>query len=392
MKTIMNVGKPYLINEDDSVKLEVELKWDEKSYKVWYKVDKKYGEFFSYEVSDYILCFILLYCMEHNYDLYFEGKLSEEFYNNITEYLMPAISQNIKQYNSIKITHNGLVNYHFNGNHVGTGLSCGVDSFYTIFKNISHSKESNLSINTLTFFNAGASGEFGGDLARQIYLERGHHFSHVAKELNCDFLMVDTNANEFLMQNHEATHVFRTLSIPLALQKYFSRYYFSSTYQYSDFKFDWFDPSLYDLLNMACLSTSNIKFVLVGGETTRMGKVEYISQFPLVQRELNVCIHGITNDNTCSKCKRTILNLYLLGKIDLFDKCFDVPSFYKNKRKMIRWCLASNEKVDIPELKKWLKKKKEIKISDRVYVFFFRPCRFIYKTIRKTCRIFLKKK
>ena len=56
-------------------------------------------------------------------------------------------------------------------NAVGTGVSCGIDSFYTI-QNHCNRKEQDYNITHLTFFNAGASGEYGGDKARELYKKR----------------------------------------------------------------------------------------------------------------------------------------------------------------------------------------------------------------------------
>lgn len=373
MRKVIYIGKPFIVSEEEFSKIKVSIHADDiPEYYAYYSVPASYEQYLTYEVSDFALVCLLLYCMEHDYDMFFDGALSEELYVSITEYLIPAICQNIKKYHSIKIECEKLVTIKFNGTHVGTGLSCGVDSFYTVIKNLNHSDNSNLNLTTLTFFNAGASGMYGGDEARRIYLERANHFKDIAKKFNCDFLTVDTNFNEFLHQDHEATHIFRTLSIVFALQKYFSRYYFSSSFPFNMFRFSAFDPGYYSLLIMICLSTKNLKFTEVGAETTRLGKIRLIADNNIVQESLNVCISETNNCNNCIKCKRTMLNLYIEGKLDLFYKVFDVNYFYKNKKKFIMWAIKNKNGADMNEIYTALCNKGEISIFKRFYGLIYR--------------------
>lgn len=324
-------------------------------------------------------------------DIRCEGTVSERLYNQLTSYLIPAIAKNIKRYKAIRICCK-TSDVEFHGKAVGTGLSCGVDSFYAVLKNLEHDKSSKLQLTHLCFFNAGATGMFGGEKARHIYLERLKRFQTVSNELGCSFLTCDSNMNEFLMQEHEMTHVFRTLAIPMALQKLFSVYYFASSYEYSEFKFTDFDPSYYDILTMPLLSNQNLRFELVGGETTRLGKVEYIAGYDITKRELNVCIDGITNCHNCRKCRRTMLDLYLIGKLDEFDKVFDVSWFYRNKHRMFIWAIMNQWRVDMPEIVRELKRKHEIGFGDSVIAYVSFPIYFLKLTIGKIkFRLFKKK-
>lgn len=297
MKNIILIDKAYVENRGVS-RLVFDLTCESNSklpqYSLFYQVDSEYEEFLTYEVADSCVVCLLLYAMQHDLDIVSKVPISERLYKQLTEYLIPAISQNIKMYHQIDITAE-KVNPYYNSDAVGAGLSCGVDSFYSILKNLKHGQESELNITHLCFFNAGATGMFGGEEARRIFEERGKSFKNVADKIGCKFLMCDSNMNEFLHQEHEMTHTFRTLSIPLALQKLFHLYYFASSYEYSRFKFSSFDTSYYDILTLPNLSNQNIRFELVGGETTRQGKVSYISEFPITYGTLNVCINGVTN-------------------------------------------------------------------------------------------------
>ena len=372
MNNVLHISKPYLENIDDKTRMIFDLRYPTGEYSLYFEVDQKFGKYFATELSDSCVVCVLMYAMEHNLNIESEGPISERIYNQLNRYLIPAISTNISKYKPISIN-SDTVDIHFCCKGVGAGLSCGVDSFYSILKNLEHSKKSKLRLTHLCFFNAGATGMYGGEEARNVYLNRGKRFKTVAQNLGCEFLMCDSNMNEFLMQEHEMTHVVRTLSIPLALQKLFSVYYFASSYKYSEFKFHESDMSYYDILTLPLLSNQNIRFELVGAETTRQGKVNYISKFDITKKELNVCINGVENCCSCRKCKRTMLNLFNAGVLDEYTAVFNVTWFKQNQRKLVRWALLNFWRVDMGEIIKDLRHNKKIRFYDYLIVAFEMP-------------------
>lgn len=354
MKLIIN--KPYIETNGETCRLISVIEKGIVKYPMYLQFDLKYKDYLVTEVADSYLVCLLLYAMQHKLDIECRAPITERLYVQLTEYLIPAISKNISKYSSIQINC-ALSNPKFHGKFAATGCSCGVDSFYNILKNLNYSEESGLNIKYLTFFNAGASGGRGGERARRIFKKRLQQAGQVAKELKCEFIAVDSNMNEFLKQNHEATHVFRTLSIPLALQKLFNIYYFSSGTSYSDFKFTAFDPAFYDILTIPNLSTDNLRFVLVGGETTRQGKIDYISKFDITKKYLNVCLFTADNCGICGKCKRTMCGLMLAGKLEEYSKRFKLHNVEKKKIQLIHWALRHRDKNDMPEICQLLEEK-----------------------------------
>ena len=385
------IKKPYIKNNNGKSKLIFEIEQNDASiYKMYFEVEQRFEKYLTYEVSDACLVCILLYAMEHNKNIRCEGKVSYRLLYQLENYLIPAISKNIKRYNKIKVFAD-VIDINFNSTSIGTGLSCGVDSFYSILKGLERNQIEGNKITHLCFFNAGSQGMFGGEKAREIFLARANKFKKVAEELKCDFLICDSNMNEFLMQEHEMTHVFRTLAIPLALQKLFKLYYFSSSYEYKEFKFTDFDPSYYDILTIPNLSNDTIRFELCGGETTRLGKIEYISQFDITYNYLNVCIDGVENCGKCRKCKRTILDLYLVDKLDNYSKVFDLNDFKSHKHKWFRWAIQNRWRVDMPEIVQQLNKKHEINIIDYIIAYITLPI-YVFSLIRSKLKFKIWKK
>ncbi len=335
---------------------------------IWYEFDAEYRAYICTERIDGVLVNILLYCMENGHDITSNIPVSEKLYYQLVNFLIPSISGNIAQYKKIEI--NAPVDFGTieTKNAVGTGCSGGVDSFYSILKNTDIITKS-YNITHLTFFNAGASGNYGGDEARELFQNRYERMRHIANDLNLPLIAVDTNINEFLQQEHTKTHTFRSLAIPLLLQKLFGVYYYSSGYGFNDVHFDYKGTAPYDLLTCTCLSNENIVFYSSGGESDRINKVDYISNFDITFKHLNVCVSEESNCGRCSKCRRTILELYALNKLDNYNKVFSINEFHGMKNKWLGEMLSC-KKTDtyMREIYDTLREKNiKIPLSSRTY-------------------------
>ena len=305
----LTIGKPYIEYIKDKVRICAELKIEEKkTFIAWYEIGAEYGEYVCTERTDAFVVNVLLYAMEHSLDIECEQVMSEKLYYQLNEYLIPCISKNISKYNRISIIATLSNEKLESRGAVGASLSGGVDSFYTLSKHMDR-KEKSYEITHLTFFNAGASGSYGGDDARKRYFERIDWIKNVADCVKKEFLCVDTNMNEFLMQDHRSTHTFRTLSIPLVLQKLFSKYYFATGYPLPHFEFCPIDTADYDLLNVFCFGTETLSFYASGAEATRMDKLYEITKLEITGKYLNVCVSESVNCGKCEKCQRTMMGL-----------------------------------------------------------------------------------
>jgi hypothetical protein len=312
---------------------------------------------------------------------------------------MPVISANIKKYKMISIKCDNLETLRFNGKAVGTGFSCGVDSFYTVLKNLEHTQSSELKLTHLFFCNAGGNGGMGGKLARQVFKMRNEHFSMVADELKLDYLYCDCNINEFLQQVHVSTHTFRTLAMVLAFQKLFSVYYFSSGYRADEFSVCLEDTGKYDILTLPNISNQNCRFVSVGSEVSRQGKVEYITRFDMPKKYLHVCLDNknpsvVKNCSHCKKCKRTMLNLYFAGKLDEYSELFDIDYFYKNKENIILWALleGNDKQTDMEEIATLLRAKGLVSYNNKIKFKIGICIRWIKRLIKKEIKLFTNEK
>ena len=365
------ISRPIVCNNCDKSRLCFKITHKGNIYEAYYEVDSIYKDYLCDERSDGLVVNLLLYAMEHNLNIECEQVMSDKLYYQLTEYLIPLISKHIKKYHKINII-SELTSEPLKVNNyaVGASLSCGVDSFYTLLRHL-NKKENNYNITHLCFFNAGASGANGGGKARLRYLERIDYIKTCSQKLNLPMVCVDTNINEYLAQGHEATHTFRTLAIPLILQKLFNKYYFASGFDVSRFCFSPTDTAKYDLLITQCISNNMVRFYLSGGEVSRIEKVKYISDYDITYDYLNVCTSEISNCCKCDKCRRTILELYALKKLDCYNKIFDIQYFYNHKHLFFAQMIGLGLWQERDDKEDWIDIYKIIKkeISFKDYLF-----------------------
>lgn len=374
----LQIGKPYITHHASKVRLNAELYLDgSKIYDVWYEFDEDYEKYLCCERVDGIVLNVLLYAMEHGYDIRCDSPMSERLYYQITTYLIPEISSHIREYSKVNIRAKLSSDVIDTANGVGASLSGGVDSFYTLFKHYDR-PEKRYNITHLTFFNAGASGQYGGDEARNRYFERIEWIKGVAAKLNLKLVTVDTNINEFLQEDHEATHTFRTLSLVFLLQKLFSVYYFASGFPFESFAYKYFDTAPYDLLSAKCLSTDNLTIYISGGEVNRLEKIRYIADIPMTYDYLNVCVSEAINCSKCAKCQRTMMELYTLGMLDKYAKVFDVDYFQQHKKKYLCSTVVNRHEYDWVDIYPIIKDRGEISLD----VYLRAGVKIAYKGIR----------
>ncbi len=386
---MIKIGIPYLIyTEDNKVRLCSKVSsnsWE--TQEIWYEVDSKYESFFCFERADSFLLAFLPYAMMFAEDIVVEGKISEKLYYQIVNIFMPAITKYSNFYQKVSIQVAGLDSECMTSseNHikdaVGTGFSAGVDSFFTIYKNLNQDTKS-FNLTHLCFFNLGACGTFDEVKALARYQKRIELFKGFVEENNLNFVCVNSNIAGISRISFNYTHTFLSLSAVLALQKLFKIYYYSSGCGLDEFCFNYKDAAFFDLLNVQCFSTEGTNFYVTGASESRCDKLDYISQFDAPLKMLNVCNDNDVNCRTCEKCVRTMACLYALGKLDLFNQVFDIDDFKKNLARRLAFMMAKKYDGSIegnackeifPVIRK---NKRHVPISTYFYFvpYFFKYC------------------
>ena len=139
---------------------------------IWFEVRREYGEYLCWERSDAFVIGLLNYAMRNGHDITCEAPMGEDLHYQITTYLIEAIAKGDARMYHTRITaevdHSELPC----DNAVGTGISCGIDSFHALAGN-NDAKYPKHRITHLTFNNVGSHGE--GEHARRLFAERKEH-------------------------------------------------------------------------------------------------------------------------------------------------------------------------------------------------------------------------
>ncbi len=308
----------------------------------------EYAEIFvNPESSDCFLMGLLYYAMRLGYSLKMEGRISAQLLWNLTHEAMPLISAYRTCVRPVKIEAAETVDFQ-PGHFVGTGFSGGVDSFLTIIGNLQHHLRPEEKLTHLFFFNSGTHGR-GRTLeelehVRKKFRMRYESFAPAAQMIGLPFIPVDSNVHSFMPDDVASQVSLCNASAIYFLRKGLSRYLSSSEgFNYTI----WFDyirlQPVEKRINMdfveamLCqwLGDGNLQIIPYGNNLSRIEKTLLVADYVPAQQCLNVCNSVNMMERNCSvcvKCRRTMLDLELLNKLDQFRKVFDVD-LYRQKFK-----------------------------------------------------------
>lgn len=377
---------PKIIDEGEATKLVANITIGSKTHEMWYSVPRKFEKYLVTECLDGYVVGILPLAMKLNESIHIKGAISERLLYQLTHYLVPTLSYANSKWSIIDITADEVYSDLLarNGS-VGTGISAGVDSFSTV---IDHINEGGFEVEYFTFFNVGSHGDKGGERARELFWSRADIVKPFVDEYGGKFLTVDSNISELLGMLHQETHTLRSASCVLILQKLFKYYYYASAFRIENFKLSEYDMSYYDIYTLNMLSTNATTFYSSVVQYTRVQRTELLTKNEITKKYLNVCVKLINEDgNNCSecfKCMRTELTLDIIGKLQDYEKVFDLEKYYKKKVKFSAYIIANkkdnihyNEIVDLMASYKY-----SVSGMTRLFIFYYAVKRNITKLIK----------
>lgn len=342
--SMLTIHKPEIIKTEKGARLQTLFTINGSEEILWYEVEEKYSEFLTVERADAFLVGLFLLAFKNGHDIEVLAPVSERLYYTLNTYLFPLIAE-IRGVKTIKVYCKDIVVDPFpNAGAVGTGLSCGIDSFSTIYNHLVDECPEDYKITHFTFFNVGSNGGLGGDKARELFQKRAELVRPCAQELGKELLTLDSNISEVLQLGFYETHTYRNISACLALQKLFKVYYYSSSYSMKYFDLKPNSCGHYDIFNMSMLSTENINFFSSCPHHTRVEKTRMVSNFEPAYKYLNVCLVDGENCGGCEKCVRTLFTLEILGKLNEFSSVFNLDNYYQKRDKYIAKVLAYHKK------------------------------------------------
>ncbi|WP_088052328.1 hypothetical protein [Virgibacillus dakarensis] len=337
------IHKPEVLTEKDRGIIRALLEIGDKKDFLWFSVPKQYKDYLTYERGDSFLVGLLLLAMKQGQDIKLHFPISERLYYTLTNYLIKALTIAMPHLTQISIIHNGLESAPIKTiGAVGTGFSAGVDSFCTVYEHLMDECPESLKLTHFTFHNAGSNGDFGGENARTLFKERLKLVTPFCNEKEMDMIPIDSNISEVLNMDYVPSHTIRNAACILALQKLFRYYYYSSGRQFQHFELSPTIGASYDILTLNMLSTESLTFFSTGSSYSRVEKTKIVANYEPTYRYLNVCTNGdAANCSTCEKCLRTMLTFDVMGKLQLYEKVFDLKKYQYRKTGYIAQVLAT---------------------------------------------------
>lgn len=331
MKTIV-IGKPKISENNSFCKWSCDITGDYINTTLYYETEKMWGKYFTEDRLDAAVVALLPYVMYRSkptdkIKMICEAPISEKLSFQLNSELIPALIKECSFYSSFELECETKKN-EYNPYAISTSISCGVDSFYTLIK----SKREFPEEYKVTH------GIFIGMSDRAQYNGIEYKNSKIACEkLGLEFVYVKSNIVGGIYESrHDAISTFAVVSASMVLGGLIKVHYHSSTFDYSEFKFDQHAISAADPVLLNNFSTETLQFYTCSGVVTRAEKTRYISQEQIVQDHLMVCGNVEMDDNgqikncsICSKCTITMIDLDVSGMLDRFDKVFHVELFKK---------------------------------------------------------------
>jgi len=238
---------------------------------------------------------------------------------------------------------------------VGLFFSCGVDSYYSLLKNVQDHPADEETITDLVVVH-GFDITFGRRNTK-LFPTLLANAEKAGREFNKNVFPVATNLKDYgdRFVGWRALYFGAFLaSIGLALENAFERIYIASAHSYTQIverdrrgMIEGSHPDLDPLW-----STERESFIHDGCEAARIDKIRFISQFPIVLTTLRVCIirshgGGPYNCGSCHKCVRTMIALHTVGAL---QKCTTLPNSIDPKRLSSFWISDQNARSMLHDL------------------------------------------
>ncbi|MDD4101982.1 MAG: hypothetical protein PHU80_05050 [Kiritimatiellae bacterium] len=327
---MITIRRPIVVSSGERVRLTVDIDVDGETRNVWFEVAAEYRDYLCHERADAFVIGLLYWSMLHHHDIVCEAPIGEDLIFQIRTYLIPALANNSAALHPTVITAEIDSGTLPNAGAVGTGVSCGVDSFHAISAQ-ANSPYPSMRLTHLALNNVGSHG--GGSEGRRNYEKHRQHVQAFCKEYGFKLVLSDSNIADVFEQNMLVTHTYTSAFAIYALQKFWRRYFYASSgfglESFSLTNSQHFSSARYELILLPTFSTPSLQIYSEGPNLRRLDKIRAVAQYEPAFRYLNVC-GRFPSCNKCRKCKRTLLELYAIGQLDNFSACFDLAHFRKH--------------------------------------------------------------
>ena len=347
---MLTIHQSEIINVNNKSRLSATIDVDGRQTTIWFEVENEYKKYLCPERSDAFIVGALQWAMRTGHDITCVAPVTQELLYNLHEHLIPVLFRYSKKLYQVRIAGpiapEPIEKCDIDG--VGTGMSCGVDSFYAVLNHYKNQDEkpnlTHLCVNSTGSFQANpfAREKGGTEKAKEIIYNSARE---IAAELELPLIESDSNIYDVFPIFVEA-HTYTTTFAVLCMQKLWKTYFFASSRDYSYFTLtnhENNDCAFYDLLSLNCFSTRGLRIYSEGSAISRLEKVAFIADSPVVQKHMHCCFVKATNCAICYKCRMTMLMLDVIGKLDNFSERFPIDYYRDNIGDYLAWVEENNK-------------------------------------------------
>ena len=324
--------------------------WQEEGSNLWFSAPAQFAEYFCTERSNAFVIAMLWYAMLTGSYIRFEAPLSAKLYEGLTQKLIPALMQADGQIQQIRLDGPVTTEPITCAGGVLTGMSCGVDSLYTLHCYDWPDAPGGRRLTHLAYYDCNYLLPFLDppyDISA-IYREKEAVFSHIiehartiAAHHDLPLIVMRSNLDEdFTRGGRIYSSMYRFLACTLALEHLYGTYISSSSGHDSDMV----EASLtvptqhYEGLLCDCCQTETLHYV-TSDNASRPEKLEALADDKDVQKYVAVCYdagpHG-ENCGECYACMKTMIPLDIMGKLDRFGESFDLAKYETAREEVFR--------------------------------------------------------
>ena len=220
---------------EDGTRLSYIIKADGKEEELYYSVDDKYAPYLCDGRCDVALVTLFPFAMRFHYDIECKGLVSKKLLYNLSYHVIPMLYNDNRSFAKeikIKAEHTDA-EYYTEANGIATGISCGVDSLYTLYEYSRDDVPEEYRITHLTYFQNGAHhgqiGKYDGDLQEKIFDGQLAHTERFCKEFGYELIVIRSNLEAFIMSffdffEFSLTHTYRNLAFAMLLPGLIKKY------------------------------------------------------------------------------------------------------------------------------------------------------------------------
>lgn len=387
---MITIGKPYITTENDTAYLRARVQvsedtaqvymektgelrnsawltaydyppsvWQEEGSSLWFSAPAEYAEYLCAERSDAFVIAMLWYAMITGSDIRFEAPLSGKLHNGLTQKLIPALMQESGVSAGSKPA-DVTTHIHLDGpvscepvacaDGVLTGMSCGVDSLYTLHCYDRPDAPGGRRLTHLAYYDCNYLLPFSEPPydVHAIYREKEDVFAHIIEHAkiiaghhDLPLIVMRSNLDEdYYRGGRIYGSMYRFLACTLAMQHLYGTYISSSSGHDSDM----IEVSLtvptqhYEGLICECCQTETLHYV-TSDDVSRPEKLKALADDEDVQKYVAVCYdagkHG-ENCGRCYACMKTMIPLDIMGRLDQFEESFDLEEYYAHREEVFR--------------------------------------------------------